>query len=106
MLEAAIAAMLDATEFVPVEDDVGVLALIDVPALPLETDPNEPPPVLLELTSCPADVGNAADAPPDPEPIADVAEAPDVAIEAAVAAGAIDPRRGTDAAAPPVPALM
>ena len=91
LLEAAMAAMLEATAFVPVEA-VGVLGLMEVLEL------------LLELTSCPAEVGNAAVAPGGAEVDPGVGGAE--AAGAGAAAVAVDPRRGTDGEEPVLAALM
>ena len=93
LLAAAIAAILDATGLVVEVDAVGVLVLMEVLGLMAP----------LELTSCPAEVGNDAAAPDGTDGDAGAA-----AEDAAVAAAAVvvDPRRGTDAGAPVEPVLM
>jgi hypothetical protein len=93
-LDDAIAAMFEATGFVE-EDAVGVLVLMDEAAPPAA--------LVVELTSCPPDVGNAAEAPEGAEVEVEVAGAAEVA---AVAGAAVDPRSGTAAGAPVEPTLM
>ena len=92
----AIAAMLEVTELLPDEAD-GVLVVIEEPGLAELT-----PEALFEPTSCPAEVGNAAEA---PEGAVEGAGA-GAAVPAAAAGAAVDPRSGTAAAAPVEPALM
>ena len=103
LLAAATAAILDATGLLVDAD--GVLVVSEELGLVLESEPLDPPAAepLLELVSCPPDVGNTAAAPE----VAAVYPEVDVAPEAAGAAGAaVVPSRGTDAAAPVEPALM
>ena len=103
LLETAMAAMLEATGLVV--DVAGVLVLMEELGLVLDGEANElPPPLVLELTSCPADVGKAAVAPEGAEAAAVVDEEPDAAAGATIVA--VDPRRGTAAGAPLEPALM
>src|SRR6185503_3519762 len=100
LLEAAIAAIFEATGFVPADAD-GVVLLID--ELELMPEPAVTPELPFELTSCPAEVGQAAAA---PEGEAD-GDAVGVPAEVAGAAGAaVDPSRGTAAAAPVEPTFM
>ena len=108
LLAAAIAAIFEATALAAPLDVDGVVVLIEELGLVLVLELAAllllPPVLLFELTNCPADVGNTAEAPEPAEVEGDV-DAVDVAA-AAVAGAAVDPRRGTDAAAPVEPALM
>ena len=108
LLAAAIAAIFEATALATPPDVDGVVVLIEELGLVLVLELAAllllPPVLLFELTNCPADVGNTAEAPEPAEVEGDV-DSVDVAA-AAVAGAAVDPRRGTDAAAPVEPALM
>ena len=110
LLAAAMAAMLDETGFavlLPVPA-VGVLGLMEELGLVLlEAEAKElllPPALLLELTSCPAKVGKEAAAPAGADGVA--GDGVVAAAAAIVAAVAVEPRRGTEAAAPVEPVLM
>ena len=110
LLAAAMAAIFEATPLAPPPDVDGVVVLIEELGLVLELELAAllllPPELPFELTSCPADVGNTAEA-PEPAEVEDDADDVDADAAAAAAAGAaVDPRRGTDAAAPVEPALM
>ena len=100
LLAAAMAAMFEATGLLVFPADAaGVLGLIDEAGeSELLLDAELP----FEPTSCPADVGNVAEAPAGAEEAAGV----EAGAAAGAAAGAVDPRRGTEAAAPVDPVLM
>ena len=111
LLAAAIAAIFDETGLVVLPAAaVGVLLLIEAPGFVLEpvvaaaSELLLPPALLFELVNCPAEVGNTADAPAGAELVDDAGPAAGVAAEAA--AVAVEPSRGTDAAAPVDPVLM
>ena len=90
LFDAAMAAMFEATGLVVVPA-VGVAVVIEELWL------------VLELTSWPAEVGKAAEAPEGAEVELATGEDPDTAV---AAAGVADPSRGTEAAAPVEPVLM
>ena len=101
LFDAAMAAIFVTTGLAPVDEAAGVLVVIDDPVLAAEVLPTDA--LVAAPTSCPPEVGKAAAAPEGEDAV--VAEDASV-VAAGAAAGVVDPRSGTEAAAPVVPVLM